>query len=123
VKWRALWILAALAICTCRCAPVIPPENPPAPAVDRFSNGRYDCHGLDLFARAELKPQVENCLAGPEASGCIERMSGPDALVACLVRDVGAMANAAYLAGEVGPNKLRADAAREWITLRKVRYQ
>ena len=95
-----------------------------APVADIFTGKIFDCHGLDLDMRNEAMPSVADCLKTAAVVSCLVLIPQPLALIACLVRDVGANANAAVLAGSTDPaDEIVADQARGFISSHQVGYR
>ena len=111
-------------------APIPTPSADAAPPADRFTAKIFDCH-LDVVAveRDSATSDVAYCLSGSSSAtvdACVLTKLGQynDATAACLIRDVGASANAAVLAGSVDQgNKVKADGARAWIVEHQPGYK
>ena len=85
----------------------VPDDTPAdAPATDPFKGRDFDCH-LPIVAAQyeEASPKVGGCLGSPPLA-CLARLLGAYdiATVACLVRDLGAEAKSAVLAGTASGN-------------------
>ena len=85
----------------------VPDDTPAdAPATDPFKGRDFDCH-LPIVAAQyeEASPKVGGCLGSPPLA-CLAGLLGAYdiATVACLVRDLGAEANSAVLAGTASGN-------------------
>ena len=95
-----------------------------APVSDIFTGKVFDCHGFDLDVRNDTLPIVAGCLKTAAVVACLTTVQRAPALVACLVRDVGANANAAVLAGSTDPaDEIVADQARGFISSHQVGYR
>ena len=85
----------------------VPDDTPAdAPATDPFKGRDFDCHLPMVAAQyTEASPKVGGCLGSPPLA-CLAGLLGAYdiASVACLVRDLGAEANSAVLAGTASGN-------------------
>jgi hypothetical protein len=122
---RALW-LVSLAVLACS-QPTPRPPIVDAAVVDVFTGSVANCR-LEVVAveRDSAMPDVRGCLVSDAVDSCLVALAGqyrPDA-VACVARDLGARANAAYLAGSSDPlDKRMADATRNWIVNHQLGYR
>ena len=127
----AFLVLVALATNGCSQPKPKPTPGPDAGVVDMFAGKIWNCR-LPVVAaeRDSAVGDVRWCLLqGPQpepVNACAVKQATANyapTTVACLVRDVGARCNAAYLAGAADPaEKACADAARAWITGHAVGY-
>ena len=110
-----------------RCTPTQPGPAPVPTPTDRFTARIFDCH-LPIVAveRESAQPDVTKCLVRGGATACLVDQAAQynPATVTCLVRDIGANANAAVLAGSTDPNdELAADQARAFIVSHQLGYR
>jgi hypothetical protein len=89
-----------------------------APSADPFAGKVFDCHAVPLADRQAAYDPVVVCVAGDAWPGCMTDLLtsfAPNTLT-CLVRDLGASANAAVLAGTAtNTDATTAKNARAWI--------
>ena len=110
-------------------APVADAAPADAPIADLFTSGIYDCHSPVIAAeRDSATSQVSYCLAGPDSTtvnACVLKLGQYNsATVACLLRDLGADANAAFLIDNTDQGaRVRADNARAWIIQHNLGYK
>jgi len=99
------------------------PIPTPVPVVDAapgdlFAGKVFDCHAVPLVDRQAAYDPVVVCVAGDAWPGCMVDLLtsfAPNTLT-CLVRDLGASANAAVLAGTAtNTDATTAKNARAWI--------
>jgi len=109
-----------------------PPDAPLPPPLSLFDHQVFDCHqAAVLGAYPATSPEVARCLSLPasseqQAGDCLLAAAGTlgAAPVACLVRDLGADASAALLAGStLASDSLAADAARSFILSNQLGYR
>jgi hypothetical protein len=110
----------------------------PAPKPTQLDAGVSDMFSGKIINCALPVVKVERDSALGDIRGCLLKSDAADvnacavkqavgnystATVACLIRDVGARANSAYLASEPDPsNKVVADASRAWIYSHAIGY-
>ena len=111
-------------------APIPTPSADAAPPADRFTAKIFDCH-LDVVAveRDSATSDVAYCLSGSSSAtvdACVLTKLGQynDATAACLIRDIGASANAEVLAGSKDTTeRVWADNARQFIQEHQLGYK
>ena len=123
---RGLALVALLALSACS-QPAPRPTVVDAGPQDVFTGGLANCRlQVVEVERDSAMSDVRGCLVGDVVDACLVKQAGqyrPDT-VACVARDLGARANAAYLAGSTDPlDKRVADAARAWIFSHDVRFR
>ena len=114
-------LLAALGL---GCATVQP--TPDAAPIDSFSFGIFDCRqNVVKIERDSARADSRACLLSSNVDACLvhqaERYN--PASVACATRDLGAEANADWLATQNPASEVVANAAREWISARALGYK
>ena len=114
-----------------------PVPVPPGPqpvgvdaARDNFTGKIFDCRAsVVAVERESAAGDVNYCLAGSSSAAvnaCVALKLGQynSATVACLIRDLGADANAAFLMDKTDQGaQVRADGARAWINEHVVGYR
>lgn len=102
----------------------------PAPAPSQFFEYLADCGSQECKVHCpELTGQVVACLLSGDVTLCLATLVAPvygitKDVVACVVRKLGAEANANLLSGsESSENMAIANAARSWIIQQKVGYR
>jgi len=109
--------------------PVADAARKDAPASDIFTAKIFDCHaGVVAVERESASSDVSYCLAGSTSASvdaCILKLGQyNNATVACLIRDLGADANAAVLAGSSDTTaRVWANNARAWIIEHAIGYR
>lgn len=130
-----LLVLAATTACTGPQPVPTPPGPGPAPAPDAappapFTAKIFNCHlPVVSVERDSAAGDVSYCLDGSSSQAvdsCVALKLGQynDTTTACLIRDLGADANAAVLAGSTDQgDRVRADNARAWILEHQLGYE
>lgn len=132
----AFLLLVALAMNGCSQPTPKPTPSPDAGVVDVFTeylgeHRWFNCRKAVVAVErdAGAMGDVRGCLSRypdvPEVHACAVKQTEQynKNTVACLVRDIGAHGNHAYLAGSNDPvDKAVAEAAREWITSHSAGY-
>ena len=110
--------------------PVADAARKDAPASDVYTGKVFDCHaGVVNVERDSATGDVRYCLAGTTSASvdsCVLSKLGQynNTTVACLIRDVGADANASVLAGSKDTTEqVWADNARQWILEHNLGYR
>jgi hypothetical protein len=100
------------------------------PPSDNFTGKIFDCHtSVVAVERESATGDVNYCLTGSSSAAvnaCVTLKLGQynSATVACLIRDLGADANAAFLIDKTDQGaQVRAAGARNWLIEHQVGYR
>lgn len=127
------WSVVVLCVLLAGCPQPLPPPIPgPSPVSsdsglpDPFKNGRFDCHSPTVAAEyTAALSGVRDCLFAPPLACLVSLLPTYNiSTVACLVRDLGAAANSAVLAGTAsGTDGMVAADARVFINSEDLGFQ